>query len=377
MRILLVEDDNYTLAILHEILTGQNFLVDEATDGEMAWALLQQFVYDLMLLDVMLPKLDGMSLCRRVRQMGNPVLVMLLTTCTNINDKLLGLESGADDYLTKPFHTEELTARIRTLTRRNATAVNLVLTYERLSLNPISRQVTYDGHPLPVGRKEYLLLELLLRHPHQVFSRDEIIDRLWSLDQEIPTDATVKSHIRSIRRKLELVGASDLIETLYGQGYRLNPALEQQSAMEPLSDPKLEAVNHLTAQVWQRAYVKSLDKIHELEQAIDQCQAGNLSESTRQQAIFTAHKLAGSLYVFGFEVAAQLLQQIEDTFRQGPVASSKAAQLLQWAQMARLELAGQQSSIAQIQTASPALSAATKRNATAKVPSLSQTQRAD
>jgi len=344
MRILLVEDDNHTLEILQATLAGQNFLVDSSTDGETAWELLQQFSYDLVLLDVMLPKLDGVSLCRRLRQAGNTVFVMLLTTLSTVNDKLQGLESGADDYITKPFHAQELTARIRTLTRRNATAISPVLTYDRLTLDPVSRQVTYDGQPLQIGRKEYLILELLLRHPHQVFSRNEIIDRLWSLDQEIPTEATVKSHIRSIRRKLERVGADDLIETLYCQGYRLNPALGQQPAVQPLSAPDLEKIDHLTAQVWQRAYVKSLDKIDELERAIALLQSGKLEESTRQQAVFMAHKLAGSLHVFGFEVAATLLQQVEDRFRQPSIAPTSATQLLQWTQMARLELAGQQSS---------------------------------
>lgn len=357
MRILLVEDDNHTQEVLHATLARQNFLVDEATDGETAWELLQQFSYDLVLLDVMLPRLDGISLCRRLRQAQNPVLVMLLTNLSTINDKLLGLESGADDYLTKPFNVQELTARIRMLTRRNATAISPVLTYDRLTLDPISRQVTYDDQPLQIGRKEYLLLELLLRHPHQVFSRSEIIDRLWSLDQEIPTEATVKSHIRSIRRKLEQVGAGDLIETLYGQGYRLNPALGKQFHPQPLSAPALEKINNLTAQVWQRAYAKSLDKISELEQAITLLQSGKLKESNRQQAIFTAHKLAGSLHVFGFEIAAELLQQVEDLFRQPIVSSASATQLLQWTQMARLELAGQQSSIAQVQQAIPNLPA--------------------
>ncbi|HEY9615203.1 MAG TPA: response regulator, partial [Microcoleaceae cyanobacterium] len=316
MRILLVEDDNHTQQVLQATLTSENFLVDAATDGETAWELLQQFTYDLVLLDVMLPGLDGISLCRRLRQAKNPILIMLLTTCSSMEDKLRGLESGADDYLTKPFHPPELMARIRTLARRTTPVVSTLLAYDRLCLDPVSRQVTYDGQLLPTGRKEYLLLELLLRHPHQVFSRHEIIDRLWSLDQEIPTEATVKSHIRSIRRKLERFRAGDLIETLYGQGYRLNPAFGKSSIAQSISAPDLERVNHLTAQVWQRAYLKSLDKLHELEQAIAAVQAGTLEDATRQQAVFIAHKLAGSLYVFGFEIAAELLQQIEDVFRQ-------------------------------------------------------------
>ncbi|MFB2880007.1 response regulator [Floridanema aerugineum] len=338
MKILLVEDDSHTQEVLQTTLTKQNFLVDGATDGETAWELLGQFTYDLLLLDVMLPKLDGISLCRRLRQAENPILIMLLTTRDSVTDKLLGLESGADDYLTKPIDLQELTARIHTLTRRNPLVPNSILTYDRLCLDPVSRQVTYNGQLLKIGRKEYLILELLLRHPHQVFNRSEIIDRLWSLDQEIPTEATVKSHIRSIRRKLEQVGGEDLIQTLYGQGYRLNPALQK--------PPALEQINKITANVWERAYSKSLDKIAELEQAIAILQSGNLEETLRQQTVFTAHKLAGTLGVFGFEIAAQLSQQIEDVFRLPLVPPESATQLWQWIQALRRELDGTQRSIA-------------------------------
>jgi DNA-binding response OmpR family regulator/HPt (histidine-containing phosphotransfer) domain-containing protein len=353
MRILLVEDDNHTLEILQAALTEQNFLVDQASDGEMAWELLQQFSYDLVLLDVMLPKLDGISLCRRLRQAENPVMVMLLSYRSSVNDKLAGLESGADDYLTKPFNQQELTARVRALSRRSTAVTSPVLTFDRLSLDPTSRQVTYDGQMLKIGRKEYLILELLLRHPQQVFSRYDFIDRLWSLDEEIPTEATVKSHIRRIRRKLEEVGAGDLIETLYGQGYRLNPALLSPGTEQPMPLTETKAIEDLTTQVWQRAYARSLDKISELERAIALLQADRLDESLSQEAIFVAHKLAGSLHIFGFEAAANLLQRIEDTFRQKPLSPATANQLLQWTQMARLELAGQKSTIAQLQSPTP------------------------
>jgi len=224
------------------------------------------------------------------------------------------------------------------------------LTFERLRLDPVSREVTYDGQLLKIGRKEYLILELLLRHPSQVFNRHDIIDRLWSLDEEVPTEATVKSHVRSIRRKLEQVNASELIETLYGQGYRLNPAFLAPPTPQPLSADNFQ-VDTLTAQVWQRAYAKSLAKLSEIEQAIATLQSGSFEEPLRQQTIFTVHKLAGSLYVFGFEVAAQLLQQAEDELRQAIVPPETAAKLLQWLQIVRLELAGQQSSNIQIQTA--------------------------
>lgn len=350
MKILLVEDESHTQEILQTALSRQNFLVDQATDGEMAWELIQQFNYDLVLLDVMLPKLDGFSLCRRLRQADNPVLILLLTIRDRLNDKILGFESGADDYLTKPFALPELFARIRSLTRRQATLVPPVLSYGLLSLNLTSRQITYAGQPLKVGRKEYLFLELLLRHPNRVFSRSEIIDRLWSLDQEVPNESTIKSHVRSIRRKLEQVGAKNAIETLYGQGYRLNPELLQ-SSQSPLSaapaehaiqeDSILEQVNQFTAQVWQRAYTKSLQQLNELEQAILSLSKETREEATRPQAIFMAHRLAGALSVFGFDRAAQMLLKIEDMLRQAQVSPDQVPQLLEGVRLVRSELEGQ------------------------------------
>jgi DNA-binding response OmpR family regulator len=171
MRILLVEDDESIIQILTATLSEQNYVVDVAMDGEAGWQLVETYVYNLVLLDVMLPKLDGISFCQRLRSRRSAVLVMLLTARKTPADKLAGLDSGADDYMVKPFHPAELVARVRALLRRGTTAPSAVLTCGNLRLDPSAREVTCEGQALHLSRKEYLLLELFLHSQQQVFSR--------------------------------------------------------------------------------------------------------------------------------------------------------------------------------------------------------------
>jgi len=251
MRILLVETDEQLLSQLQTELTRQNFLVDVASDGEIAWGLLHSFAYDLLLVEVSRSKIDGISLCRRLREVGNPLLVILIIDPINLSDRLQGWNSGADDCLMKPIDELELLARIRALARRGLRRASPVLSWGPLRLDPISRQVTCLGQVLKISRKEYLLLELFLSHPRQMFTRSEIADRLWTLDEELPTDATIKSHIRSIRRKLEQAGGDSLIETRYGHGYRLNPLFDIGAVLlhsrTPNPDPLMDSI---TANIW-------------------------------------------------------------------------------------------------------------------------------
>lgn len=154
MRILLVEDDQSIVEVLTAVLVDQNYVVDIATDGEAGWELIESYPYDLVLLDVMLPKIDGISFCRRLRQRKSQVLVMLLTARDTTTDKLMGLDSGADDYVVKPFNVEELAARIRALLRRGSTSVSPVLVCGGLQLDPNTREVRYAGSLLQFSRKE-------------------------------------------------------------------------------------------------------------------------------------------------------------------------------------------------------------------------------
>ena len=220
MRVLLIDDDEYIGQELSLVLTNQNYAVDTATDGEMGWEFINTYPYDLIVSDVMMPKLSGIGLCKRLRQSKRMIPVLLLTGLGTGSDKVSGLDAGADDYVVKPFDTQELLARVRVLLRRNVTPLLLELTWEKLRLDPGSCEVSYADQPLHLTPKEFRLLELFLRNPGRVFSREDILTHLWASDS--PGSATVSTHLTGLRSKLKAVGTPEaMIETLYGIGYRL------------------------------------------------------------------------------------------------------------------------------------------------------------
>lgn len=221
MRILLVEDDVYLATALSEALTEHCYVVDVVTDGEVGWKEALSNEYDLILLDIMLPKLDGVSLCQRLRSHGLSVPILMLTALDTSNDKVRGLDGGADDYLIKPVDLPELLARIRALLRRGNPTSTPILQWGNLQLDPSTYEVSYDNQPVRLTPKEYSLLELLLRNGRRILSRSVIIEHLWSLENS-PEEDTIKAHIKSLRHKLRAVGApGDLVETVHGLGYRL------------------------------------------------------------------------------------------------------------------------------------------------------------
>ncbi len=223
MRILIVEDDERIAELLVEALSDQHYVVDHATDGQEGWEFVETFTYDLILLDVMLPKMDGISLCQQIRYGGYYMPILLLTARDTTSDRVAGLDAGADDYVVKPYKLEELMARIRALLRRGDLNTPPVMQWGSLRLDPSTCGVTYNGRLLQITPKEYCLLELFLRRGCRVFSRSEILENLWSFE-EPPGEDTVKTHIRRLRQKLKVVGApNDFIETVYGFGYRLKP----------------------------------------------------------------------------------------------------------------------------------------------------------
>jgi diguanylate cyclase (GGDEF)-like protein len=312
MRILVVEDDESIVELLTTVLVGQSYIVDVAVDGEAGWELVEAFPYDLVLLDIMLPRLDGISFCRRLRANNNSVLVMMLTVRDTTTDKLLGLDSGADDYVIKPFNTQELVARVRALLRRGNTAVSAVLECGRLQLDPNTRSISYAGTPLQFSRKEYLLLELFLRNPHRVFSRRAIVEHLWSFDEEAPVEDTVKSHIKNIRKELKNVGAADLIETLYGQGYRINPTHLNEPPPTESTTIQLDTLDATVVQIWERKRGTFLERLSVLDQALQAVQTQTLNADLNQRAIENAHKLAGGLGTFGLDEGSRVARKIEE-----------------------------------------------------------------
>jgi two-component system, OmpR family, response regulator len=315
MRILLVEDNQELIDVLSQGLAEQNYTIDVALDGEAGWELVEVFPYDLIVLDVVLPKLDGISFCRRLREQKNPVLVMLLTARDTITDKLIGLDSGADDYVVKPVNLHELAARIRALSRRISTTPASVLICHELRLDPSTKEVTYAGQMLQFSRKEYLILELFLRNQQRVFSRGAIVDHVWSYAEEPPDEATVKSHIKNIRRELKAVGAGDLIETVYGQGYRINPAYFKPSDPAETTEAKEQTLDLALSTIWQRTKGSSLEKVTVLEHCVQALKINPIDPTQCQKAITLAHQLAGSLGTFGLETGSHLAHQIEDLLR--------------------------------------------------------------
>lgn len=221
MRILIVEDDLSLAEAIAEALIDQHYVVDVVNDGETAWQQFNTLAYDLILTDMMLPKLDGVSLCQRVRSHGYGVPILMLTARDTSIDKVNGLDAGADDYVVKPVDLQEIFARIRALLRRGNSLLLPILKWGNLHLDPSTYEVTYQDQSLYLTPKEYSILELFLRNGRRVLSRSIIIEKLWSLEDP-PEEETVKAHIKSLRHKLKSVGApNDLIETVHSVGYRL------------------------------------------------------------------------------------------------------------------------------------------------------------
>jgi DNA-binding response OmpR family regulator len=221
MRILLVEDDFRLAETLAEALLDQRYVVDMVADGEAGWQQVKLVDYDLLLLDVMLPELDGMQLCQRLRSHGYSMPVLILTACDTLSDEITGLDTGADDYLVKPVDLQKLFARIRALLRRGNVIAPPILEWGDLRLNPSTYEVSYGENPIHLTPKEYALLEMLLRNGRRVLSRSVMIEHVWSLEMP-PEEHVVKVHIRGLRQKLKAAGASpDFVETVHGMGYRL------------------------------------------------------------------------------------------------------------------------------------------------------------
>jgi two-component system, OmpR family, response regulator QseB len=221
MKILLVEDNLQIARPLAEDLRRQHHIVDLAEDGIMGWEYSQLTSYDLILLDLMLPRLDGISLCQRLRSSNCTAFILMLTAKDTVSDRIIGLDAGADDYLVKPFDLDELAARIRAVSRRSLTLQAITFSYGELTLNPQTHCITCRETELALTPKEFVILDCFLRNPTQVFTRSVLLDKLWDFDHT-SGEETIKTHITNIRRKIKKAGGSeDCIQTVYGIGYRL------------------------------------------------------------------------------------------------------------------------------------------------------------
>lgn len=225
-RLLVVDDEPALREALQSSLEFEGYAVVTANDGQAALEAVAREPYDAVLLDVMMPRLDGLTACRRLRAAGNHVPVLMLTARDAVGDRVSGLDAGADDYLVKPFELDELLARVRALLRRgslNSTTGDGALTYADLRMDPATREVTRGGRILDLTRTEYLLLELLLAHPRQVLTREQILGEVWGFDFE-PTSNSLDVYVMYLRRKTEAGGEPRLIHTVRGVGYTLRAA---------------------------------------------------------------------------------------------------------------------------------------------------------
>lgn len=220
-KILIVEDDLDLRAIVEDWLKHEHHVVECASRGNEAVELLNIYPYDLIILDWELPELNGIQILRQFRNRGGRTPVLMLTGKGALDEKETGLDSGADDYLTKPFHMKELSARIRALLRRPAEPGETLITVGDLSLNPTTFAVTRGGAQIKLLPKEFALLEFLMRHPDQVFSAEALLDRVWRSDSDAAPE-TVRTCIKRLRKKLDSESEESLIQTLHGIGYKLH-----------------------------------------------------------------------------------------------------------------------------------------------------------
>ena len=226
MKILVVDDDPAVRESLRRSLIFNGYTIVLAADGEEALDKVQSERPDMVILDVMMPKFDGLEVCRELRSQGDDIPILLLTARDSVSERVAGLDAGADDYLTKPFALEELLARTRSLVRRAARPAAVesqqieILKFEDLELDPATRDVTRGGRQISLTRTEFALLELLLRTPRKVLSRTTILEDVWGYD--FPTSGNaLEVYIGYLRRKTEADGEPRLIQTVRGVGYVL------------------------------------------------------------------------------------------------------------------------------------------------------------
>ncbi len=223
MRILLVDDEEELAEPLQRVLTSQGYSVDIANSGDRGWQLAQQGTYDLLILDWMMPAKSGVEICRDLRQQGSSTPVLILTAKDTLDDRVAGLDSGADDYLVKPFELRELLARVRALLRRAPTAIttsNSRLTYGDLELDCENQVLYRDQIAIALTEREYQLLEYFLLHPNQLLGHEQISQQLWKEGEDVPTSNALAAQVKLLRRKIDRDRQVSLINTVYGKGYR-------------------------------------------------------------------------------------------------------------------------------------------------------------
>ncbi|MEO1592221.1 MAG: response regulator [Cyanobacteria bacterium J06632_22] len=330
MKLLLIEDDEILADQLAKVLTQQQYVVDAVLDGKDGLDYAQSTAYDLIISDVGLPRLDGVSLCRQLRNQGYKTPILLMTAKNAPAERVQALDAGADDHLTKPLNLAEVQARVRALLRRGEVTAETILQLGSLRLDPVSCQVTFVEQLLKLTPKEYGLLELFMRYPGRVFSRSQIVEHLWNFDDP-PLEDSVKAHIKGLRRKLKQAGADGWVENVYGIGYRFSPLLETPdtaevslpavSAPTPEAAPEPEALQQAfqtsMAGLWGKYQGLMQERTDALNQAASAITSQTLTPELQANATRAAHKLAGVLGMFERDEGSDLARQIEDLLETG------------------------------------------------------------
>jgi diguanylate cyclase (GGDEF)-like protein len=345
MKILCVEDDPNLAMLLKAALLHQHYQVEVALDGGIGWDLAENFPYDLILLDWMLPTLDGICFCKQLRSRCSPdwvspnynTPILLMTALDTAMHKVMGLDAGADDFATKPLHLDELMARIRALLRRTQSTRSPLLSWGELNLDPLSYEVRFRGQPIHLASKEYKILELFLRYPNQILSSSRLLESLWVEDKQ-PSEGAVRSHIKGLRHKLKQVGVPEIFDTIYKLGYRLKPPpplaetpLSAQINQSSLGCANLDASSStvssssltnssltnssetnssLLGTLWQNYQHGYCDRLAVVRQALIALQTGTLTVLQKRQAQQEAHTLIGSLGSFGLDEASRKCRQL-------------------------------------------------------------------
>lgn len=219
-KILVVDDDTLLANMIADFLRAQQYTIELAFNGADAEELLSNYHYDAVVIDWGLPEKTGIEVVKKFRFEGGTSPILMLTGRDTIDEKETGLDTGADDYLTKPFHMKELSARLRALLRRTAPSKRSTLCAGDLILDPVAHRITRDGVELTLHPREFALLEHLMRNPNQVFSAESLLDRVWKSDASVGPEG-VRASIKRLRKKIDVEGQVSLIETVYGVGYKL------------------------------------------------------------------------------------------------------------------------------------------------------------
>jgi len=219
-KILFVEDDIEFSGVVKGWLTNEHHAVEVVHNGTEAQDLLQVYEYDLLIFDWQLPGLSGVEICKNFRSHGGMTPILMLTGMSAVSEKETGLDAGADDYLTKPFHMKELSARVRALLRRASRGTSNTLTISDLVLDPGNHRVTRDGQEIQLQKREFALLEFLMRNPNRVFSSEALLERVWATESDVTQDA-IRVYIMRLRKKVDEGAKTPLIQTVHGVGYKL------------------------------------------------------------------------------------------------------------------------------------------------------------